>query len=192
MVSRHRGLEIVSKTAKFEQVAVAKKFATLRHRRFSIFGSMYNESDNLRELLWRRKLSDLERVELRGRPDLEIEARLTEMLANVSDAPVPSNFTARVLDAIELEEKKLAPPRNGFWNWRLLFPRIAVAAAILIFAGVSLQRYEANSQRVALARNMVQLAAAQPPSVDVLVNLDAIQRMSLSGHADNDLLAALQ
>ena len=37
------------------------------------------------------------------------------------------------------------------------------------------------------------MAAAQPlPSVDALENLDAIQRMSQSAHADGDLLAALQ
>ena len=34
----------------------------------------------------------------------KLEARLTEALAKISDAPVPSNFTARVLAAIELEE----------------------------------------------------------------------------------------
>jgi len=37
------------------------------------------------------------------------------------------------------------------------------------------------------------LAAAQPPpSVDVLVNLDTIQRMSRPAHADGELLAVLQ
>jgi hypothetical protein len=37
------------------------------------------------------------------------------------------------------------------------------------------------------------VTSAQPaPSVDVLENLDAIQRMGQSSHADGDLLAALQ
>ena len=37
------------------------------------------------------------------------------------------------------------------------------------------------------------VAVSQPlPSVDALENLDAIQRMSQSGHADGELLAALQ
>lgn len=154
---------------------------------------MKNEFNNQRESLWRGKLSEAERNELQAQPELELEARLTAALAKIPDAPVPSNFTARLLDTIEFEEKQATRSRGWNWNWRLLWPRVAVAAAVLIFAGVSIQRYEVNSQRVALAKNMVLVAAAQPPpSVETLQNLDAIQRMSLSGHADNDLLAALQ
>jgi hypothetical protein len=75
----------------------------------------------------------------------------------------------------------------------LLWPRVAVAAAVLIFAGVSIQRYETNSHRTALAKNVALLATSQPPpSVDALENLDAIQRMSQSAHADGELLADLQ
>jgi hypothetical protein len=73
----------------------------------------------------------------------------------------------------------------------LLWPRVAVAAAMLIFAGISVQRYEGNSQRTALAKNIAQMAAAQPlPSVDALNNFDAIQRMSQ--HADDQLLTLMQ
>ena len=152
---------------------------------------MKNEPDNQRESLWRRKLSAAERAGLRSQPDLELEARLTDALANISDVPVPSNFTARVLDAVDFDEKQAARARG--WNWRLLWPRVAVAAAVLLFTGVSVQRYETNSHRAALARNVVLLATAQPlPSVDALENLDVIQRMSQPARADGDLLAALQ
>ena len=154
---------------------------------------MNNQPDNLHESLWRRKLSEAERAGLQAQPELEIEARLTAALAKIPDAAVPSNFTARVLDAIEFEEKQAARSRGWALNWRALWPRVAVAAAVLIFAGVSIQRYETNSHRIALVKSVAQLTAAQPPpSVDALENLDAIQRMSQSGHADNDLLAALQ
>ena len=152
---------------------------------------MENKPSELRETLWRRKLSADERAALRAQPELELEARLTAVLAKISDAPVPSNFTARVLAAIELEEKQAARSTRG-WNWRSLFPRIAVATAVLVFIGVSFQRYEANSQRTALAKTLVQVASAQPPGVDALENLDAIQGMGQSGHADGELLAALQ
>ena len=78
-------------------------------------------------------------------------------------------------------------------NWRRLWPRVAAIAAVLIFAGVSLQRYKASSHRIALAKNIAMVAVAQPPpSVDALENLDAIQRMSQSSHADGELLAVLQ
>ncbi len=117
------------------------------------------------------------------------EADLTNALAKIPEVPVASNFTARVMAAIELEEAAAA--RNRGWNWRLLWPRVAVAAAVLIFAGVSGQRFETNSQRVALAKNVASVAVAQPlPSVEALNNFDAIQRMSQ--HADDQLIALMQ
>lgn len=147
----------------------------------------------MNESLWRRKLSGAERAALRNQPESELDARLTEALGKISHAPVPYNFTARVLEAIELEEAKAARSRGWTWNWRTLFPRMAVATAVLIFAGVSIQRYEIHSQHAQLMKNVAMVATTQPlPSVDALENLDAIQRMSQSGHADGELLAALQ
>jgi len=154
---------------------------------------MENRPSNSSESLWRRKLSAADRAGLRGQPELELEAQLTDALARLSAAPVPSNFTARVLAAIELEDARAARSPGRTWNWRLLWPRVVVAAAVLIFAGVSIRRYETNSHRLALVKNVAMVAAAQPlPSVDALENLDAIQRMSQSAPADGELLAALQ
>ncbi len=153
---------------------------------------MENKSANLLESLWRRKLSAAERAELRAKPELELEAQLTEALAKMPDASVPSNFVSSVWDAIEREENQATPARSWGWNWRLLMPRLAVAMVVLACAGTGVIRHEANSHRAELARNLVQLASAQTPSLDALENLDAIQRMSQAGHADNDLLAALQ
>ena len=154
---------------------------------------MENNPSNQRESLWRRKPSDAERAELRAQPDLELEARLTAALTKLPETPMPSNFTARVLDAIEREAAREERSVPWVLNWRALWPRVAMAAAVLIFAGVSIQRYEVHSQRVSLAKNVATVAAAQPlPSVDTLENLDAIQRMSQSGHADGELLALMQ
>lgn len=169
-----------------------KKFATLSNRRFFTGATMNNQPDNLRESLWRRKLSEAERAGLRAQPDLELELRLTDALAKIPDAPVPSNFTSRVMAAIELDEKAAERSRGWAWNWRRLWPRVAVAAAVLIFAGVSIQRHETHSQRLALAKNVARLSVAPPPSVEALDNFDAIQRMSQSAHADGELLADLQ
>jgi hypothetical protein len=154
---------------------------------------MNEQSGNLRESLWRRKLSDAERAGLRTQPELEIEARLTEALAKLHASPVPSNFTSRVLAGIELDEARSARPPGWTWNRSWLWPRVAAAAAVLVFAGVSLQRYESNSHRLALVKTLAMATRAQSlPSVDALENLDAIQRMSQSAHADGELLAALQ
>lgn len=154
--------------------------------------AMENNPSNLREALWRRKLSDAKRAELCSQPELELEARLTEAITKIPDASVPSNFTARVLAAVELEDNKATRSRG--WNWRLLWPRVAVAAAVLIFAGVSLQHYEVKARRAELAENLASVTRMQTPSIEALENLDAIQRMSQSqtGHADTELLADLQ
>ena len=149
----------------------------------------------LRELVWRRKLTDAERAGLGAQPevqaDLEIESRLSEALARLPDAPVPSNFTARVLQAVERESVR---PRaiNWSWTWRVLVPRVAVAAVVIAFTGLGIHRYELNAHRAVFARNVVLVAEAQPlPSVDALKNFNAIQRMS-QPRADDELLMLLQ
>lgn len=149
----------------------------------------------LRELVWRRKLTDAERAGLGAQPevqaDLEIESRLSEALARLPDAPMPSNFTARVLQAVERENMR---PRaiNWFWTWRVLVPRVAVAAVVIAFAGLGIHRHELNAYRATLARNVMLVAKAQPlPSVDALKNFNAIRRMS-QPRADDELLVLLQ
>jgi negative regulator of sigma E activity len=154
---------------------------------------MENQPSNPGEALWRRKLSEAGRNALRAQPELELEARLTAALGQIPDAPVPSNFTARVLTALELEAARTERSHGWTLHWRLLWPRVAVVAAVLIFAGVGLQRHETNSHRRALVKNVAMVTVAQPPpSVDALENLDAIQRMSQPARADGELLAALQ
>ena len=151
----------------------------------------------LREQLWRRKLTDAERAGLHAQPeiqaDFETESRLSEMLARLPDTPVPSNFTARVLQAVERES--VHPRATGWnwpWTWRVLVPRMAVAAVVVAFAGLGIHGYELNVHRAALAKKVVLVAAAQPmPSVDALKNFNAIQRMS-QPHADDELLALLR
>ena len=155
---------------------------------------MDKESSDLRESLWRRTSSPEDRAKTAGQPDLQAEARLTETLARLPDAPVASNFTSRVLAAIDLDERQAGRARaRPAWNWRALFPRFAVACAVLMFAGVSIQHYEVSAQRYALVKNVAMVATSRPmPSVDTLENLDAIQRMGQSSHADGELLADLQ
>ena len=153
--------------------------------------------NHLRELAWRRKLTGAERAELRAQPaaqaDLDLESRLTEALGRVPDVPVPSNFTARVLQSVELEELRGARTRSWSWYWRVLVPRVAVVAAVVGLAGLAYHRHE-SYQRVQLARDIALLAKAQPlPSVEALRNFDAIQRMSQANtQADDKLLALLQ
>jgi negative regulator of sigma E activity len=115
---------------------------------------------------------------------------LRELLSRLADAPVPSNFTARVMRAVELEELQAARMRGWHWNWHALLPRAAATAAVVIAAGFAFYQHEIYSQRAEIAKNVVLVANAQPlPSVDALQNFDAIQRMSQPAHADEGLLA---
>jgi hypothetical protein len=154
---------------------------------------MATQPSDSNESLWRRPLTDAERAALRTQPELVLEARLTESLAKIPDAPVASNFTARILAAIDLEETRSARPRNFHWNWHAWFPRLAATMAFLVFAGVSWQHYEhyaVSSHHTLLARNVASAAAAQPlPSVEALQNFDTIQRMGQPARADDELLA---
>lgn len=153
---------------------------------------MENKPSDWRETLWRRPLTAAERAALAAQPDLELETRLTESLVKISDVPVASNFTARVMSAIELEDAR--PARQGFfrWTWHAFMPRAIATAAIVAFAGLGWQRYEVNVQRNLLVKNVAQVAAAQPLPVEVLKNFDAIQRMSQPVDADKELLALMQ
>jgi negative regulator of sigma E activity len=115
---------------------------------------------------------------------------LRELLSRLTDAPVSSNFTARVMQAVEREELQAARTRGWHLNWHSLLPRAAATATVVIAAGLAFYQHEIYSQRAELAKNVVLVANAQPlPSVDALQNFDAIQRMSQPAHADEELLA---
>jgi anti-sigma factor RsiW len=127
-----------------------------------------------------------------ARADWKMESALNAALTQLPDASVPSNFTARVLQAVEREE---ARPRawSWRWNWHTLVPRVAFAAAVITFTGLAFQHHEVYRQRIALARNVVLVTRGQPmPSPEALENFDAIRRLSQPQHADDELLALMQ
>jgi hypothetical protein len=154
----------------------------------------------LRESSWRRKLTEAEQAELRAhlaanpadRADWEMESALNAAFTRMPDVPVPSNFTARVLQAVEREEVR----PHGWswrWNWHALVPRAAFAAAVIAFSGLVFHHHEIYSQRAALARNVAFVTRGQPmPSREALENFDTIRRMSQPQRADEELLALMQ
>jgi hypothetical protein len=116
---------------------------------------------------------------------------LRELLSRLPDAPVSSNFTARVMRAVEMEGAR-RPRRWNFlaWNWHALLPRATVAAVMMAAIGFTFYQHEIDNRRFELAQNVALVAQSQPlPSVDVLQNFDAIQRMSQPARADEELLA---
>jgi len=152
----------------------------------------------LRESGWRRKLTDTEEAEMRAyltahpetRADWDVESALNAAFGRLPAAPVPSNFTARVLQAVEREA---ARPPGWSWNWHRLAPRVAFAVVVVAFTGLAVHHHEIYSQRVALVKSVALATGGQPmPSPEALENFAAIRRMSQPQHADEELLALMQ
>ena len=117
-----------------------------------------------------------------------IQKELRQLLARLPDAPVASNFTARVLQAVELEESRAARGGRFNWNWHSLLPRLAVTTVVVFFAGAAIHHHELSTQRTRIAKSVALVAETQMPSVEALQNFDVIRRMS-QPHADEGLLA---
>lgn len=127
---------------------------------------------------------------MNNEPPPDVQGQVRGLLSRLPEVPVASNFTARVMKAVELEEMRHSRWRVFGWNWRVFFPRATVTAAVVGFAVFTFHQHEVSSQRLALAKNAVLVAESQPmPNMDALKNFDAIQRMSQPARPDNELLA---
>jgi hypothetical protein len=120
----------------------------------------------------------------------DIQRQMRELLSRLPDAPIASNFTARVLQAVELEEMRRSRWRLFDWHWRAFFPRAAAASVVAALAVFTAHQHELYVRQVALAKSAAFMVNSQPmPSVDALKNFAAIQRMSQPAHPDDELLA---
>lgn len=130
---------------------------------------------------------------------LEEELELNQLLRALPDVPVSSNFSARVLASVQLEESQarrpvlLAPWRQwlaGSWGRRLAFASLALSVGWM-----SVQQYQA-AQRKELARSVAQFSAVAMPTLEVIRDFPAIEglrQVSLTSfHPETDLLDALQ
>jgi len=159
--------------------------------------------NHLRELSWRRRLTGPEEAELRAwlsahpeaQADWEAEAGLNASLSRLPDAPVPGNFTARVLQAVEREAAaELRRPEGRWltWLWRRWLPRV-VFAAVFVGAGlVSYRHVEAAHHRKLAESVAVVSAVSSLPGPDILKDFDAIQALNPTPPPDEQLLAVLQ
>jgi len=148
---------------------------------------------------WRRALTKAEQAELRAwldahpdaRADVAADVVLSRALEKLPDAPVPSNFTARVLQALEAEAvlTERAAARISVPWWHGLIPRFAVTA-VVIGAGVLIYEHRETVKQAELAtaaKSLATVVGATPLSdPTVMEDFDVIRRMS---QADDDLLA---
>ena len=162
-----------------------------------------SEYEQLKEKSWRGKLTAAEQAELRTwlaeHPELtedwQLEANLSEAMQRLPDAPMPSNFTARVLKAVEHEATALSRPRVPSWKWFLhsLVPRTTVAALLLGVALLTYHEHQTAAKRAQLVQG-VKVVAGVPslPGPDILTNFDTIRQMGTTPGPDPELIALLK
>jgi anti-sigma factor RsiW len=159
--------------------------------------------NHLRELSWRRKLTGAEEAQLRAwlaahpeaQADWDTEARLNAALGRLPDVPVPSNFTARVLQQVEREAAAQLRQRGRPWQfWRRLrwLPKVAFAAIVLGTGLVSYHQFQAT--RFAEYANSVRAVSdvSSSPSPEILKDFDAIRASNPASLPDEQLLAVLK
>jgi len=155
----------------------------------------------LLEQSWKRKLSADEQAQLDRwlalNPDAQAawdtEAALNDALAKLPEAEVSSNFTARVLQAVQRETAVRERP-SSLWKIRRWLPRVAFAA-LIASAGLTAWRHEQIAARRAEYAQSVEAFSdvASLPSPEVLQNFEAIRHLNqVAAPADEQLLTLLQ
>jgi anti-sigma factor RsiW len=124
---------------------------------------------------------------------------LGRALHSLPDVPVSSNFTARVLQAVELDERHEQRAAKRFWL-QVPWPRVSwgLAAGLLACAGIFYEYRIVQGGHFADAVQKVSSDLAALPTPDALEDFDAINHMrqsaagSVAVMADADLLKAFQ
>ncbi len=131
-----------------------------------------------------------------ARATWEEERALGRALQSLPDVPVSSNFTARVLQAVDLENAREERARRQRHGWLPRFwPQLswtAVAVALLAILGVR-EYGTAKRNRLTDAVVFVSNDSSQLPSAEVLRDfetIDALRRAPVA--SDDGLLIALQ
>jgi len=160
----------------------------------------YNE---LLEASWRRKLTAEEQAQLRAwleahpeaQADWEEDALLTQQLERLPNAPLSSNFTAQVVQKLDLDlaREEREQKRRPWPVWGRLVSRYASVILIALLAGFGVLRYREH-QRIEMVEsvsNVTPVASVLQP--EILKDFDAIQQLRhVPVVSDAELLAALQ
>jgi hypothetical protein len=160
--------------------------------------------ERLLEIAWRRGLTDAESAELRAwlaaHPDASSDWReeleLSRALGGLKDAPLASNFTARVVAAATRETAPSRLARGPVWRdwWSALgwLPKTAVTTAAVALCLLSIHRYqEARSWNRLVSSvesfSKAKAAVAAMPSAEALQDFDVIRKLD-SVPPDRELL----
>jgi len=153
----------------------------------------------LLELSWRRELTPGEAAQLEAwllehpefRTEWEADGALNAALGHLPAVAVPSNFTARVLQAVEREmDTEARSPRPAWRSWpRLRWLPATACAALLLAAGLFSYHRHQVINRLKLAQSVAAVAdVSSLPSPDILKDFETIQHLNRTP-PDTDLLA---
>ncbi len=165
-----------------------------------------NESDyqHLIEISWRRPLNPAEEARLQSylalhpeaQADWESEAGLSQLMGRLYRPPLPSNFTAQVLQTLEREEAAVSRrvPLGGRLERliRRAIPRLAWASVLMALAFLGYHQYQVYTQDE-MARDLLRFSqAANLNDPAVFKDLEAIRRLGqMPPPTDEDLWLAL-
>ena len=156
-----------------------------------------SEFNELLELSWRRPLNSVEEARLQRylseHPEAQrlwdSEATLSQFLADLPAAPLSSNFTARVLQALDLDLAQAARQRSRSW-WRGSWPRLAWATSFLALSFLAYVQFDKHNEKE-LQRDIATLTTAMPAEPRVLQDFETIRRLGQAPVVDETLWVAL-
>jgi anti-sigma factor RsiW len=160
--------------------------------------ALRNELSPEEMALWRAHL----RAHPEAQQDWEEEQFITQALQHLPDLPVPTNFTARVMSAVNRatrDEESPAPapvPWTQWWGALGWSRQAALATLLLCLSLIGYRQYQLgrHAERVEAGRNLAEVSvAADLPSLELLRDFEAIRRLSpMPPEADAELAVALQ
>lgn len=167
---------------------------------------MSDIKDELLRLSLRRDLTPDEELRIEAvlaahpelRPQWEKDRAFGGALRHLPDVPLASNFTARVLQAIDAEDAREQREMTRPSAWRRLAarfkPRLSWAALLLAAAGLAVyQHHSAQRQEFVVDAQGVARTLAVVPDPKLLQDFDAINQFrEVSAASDDQLLTVLQ
>lgn len=166
-----------------------------------------SEYSKLCEAAWRRPLIGEEKARLQAYlsahpgacDDLDEQTALSKLLFDLPDIRISSNFTARVLQSIELENgprtERVENPPAWLLRLRSWLPRFVLAGLVVGLGGLGLQQHRLSSLREKAASvEIVSKMATTLPDVQMWEDFDAISKLgqtAVPSSQDEILWAAL-
>jgi anti-sigma factor RsiW len=152
------------------------------------------------EKSWRRRLTPEEeaaaRSYLQAHPQAEThwrsEQALNRALDRLADVPVSSNFTQRVLQALEADERRARAYERAHSRWRPRWFTKAALAGLVVSATLLFFQQQKMAERAEMARSVAAVSnVAQLPPLEWLEDFEAIHRLSQVQWVDEELVALL-